>query len=276
LTFTTAGASEALHHLAMTKPQKALLNFLTLWLASSVWLSAQNPDEDEFGGFEDDLLVLTQVGEQITVNHLSLRSFRCQEKIAIAEIDSKTKSTQHREFTHPYLVARKPDRRVNEKLIFTESRPIAPEGTTLDWDGVPLIDQPFTGRWMEAFSFEYRMANDFKKQPLETIDGRPCLVFAFETVPEITQTKFSLVGQTVKLRQRGRVWIDAKTNQLVRMMGRQTKLPKGCKSYEYQIDFHPRTLFGRSMALPARAELKVELKDKAFVVLQEYSKFEEM
>jgi len=35
-------------------------------------------------------------------------------------------------------------------------------------------------------------------------------------------------------------------------------------------------LFGRSMALPARAELKLELKDKAFVVLQEYSKFEEM
>jgi hypothetical protein len=35
-------------------------------------------------------------------------------------------------------------------------------------------------------------------------------------------------------------------------------------------------LFGRSMALPVRTELKVELKDKAFAVLQEYSKFEEM
>lgn len=263
------------HHLAMTKPQKALLIFLTLWLASSVWLSAQSPDEDEFAGFEDDLLVLTQVGEQITLNQLSLKSFRCQEKIAIVETDSKTKSTQRREFSHPYLVARKPDRRANEKLIFAESRPIAPEGTTLDWDGVPLIDQPFTGRWMEAFSFEYRMANDFKKMPPETIDGRPCLVFAFETVPEITETRFPLLGQAVKVRQRGRVWIDAKTNQLVRLTGRQTKLPKGCKSYEYQIDFQPQILFGRNMALPARAELKVELKAKAFAVLQEYSRFEE-
>ena len=260
----------------MTKPQKALLIFLILWLARSVWLSAQNPDEDEFGAFEDDLLVLAQVGERITVNHLSLRSFRCQEKIAIVETDLKTKSTQHREFAHEYLVVRKPDRRVNEKLIFSESRPIAPEGTTLDWDGVPLIDQPFTGRWMDAFSFEYRMANDFKKQPPEAIDGRPCLVFSFETVPEITDTKFSLLGQTVKLRQRGRVWVDAKTSQLVRLTGRQTKLPKGCKSYEYQIDFRPQALFGRSMALPARTELKVELKDKAFAVLQEYSRFEEM
>src|SRR5262245_18075764 len=213
-------------HLAMTKLQKTLLIFLSLWLASSVWLSAQNPDEDEFGGFEDDLLVLTQVGEQITVNQFSFRSYRCQEKIAIVETDSKTKSTQRRDFAHPYLVAQKPDRRVNEKLIFSDSRPIAPEGTTLDWDGVPLIDQLFTGRWMEAFSFEYRMANDFKKLPPDTIDGRPCLVFAFETVPEITETKFSLLGQTVKLRQKGRVWIDSKTNQLVRLTGRQTKLPK--------------------------------------------------
>jgi hypothetical protein len=95
-------------------------------------------------------------------------------------------------------------------------------------------------------------------------------------VPEITETKFSLFGQVVKLRQRGQVWIDAKTHQLVRLTARQTKLPKACKSYEYQIDFRPQALFGRSMALPARAELKLELKDKAFVVLQEYSKFEEM
>jgi len=100
-------------------------------------------------------------------------------------------------------------------------------------------------------------------------------VFSFETVPEITETKFSLLGQVVKLRQRGRVWIDSKTNQLVRLTAHQTKLPKGCKSYEYQIDFQPQNLFGRSMALPSRAELKLELKDKALAVLQEYSKFEE-
>jgi hypothetical protein len=263
-------------HLAMTKPQKALLIFLTLVAASAAWALAKDRDEDEFENFEDGLVALSQVSEQITVSHLSLKSFRCQEKLSIVETDSKTKLTQRHEFSHPYVVARKPDRRVNEKLIFSESRPAMPEGSTPGWEPFPLIELPFTGRWTEAFSFENRLANDFKKQPPEIIDGKNCLVFGFETVPEITETKFSLFGQVVKLRQRGQVWIDAKTHQLVRLTARQTKLPKGCKSYEYQIDFRPQALFGRSMALPARAELKLELKDKAFVVLQEYSKFEEM
>ena len=270
------GSPEAPHHLAMTKPQKALLIFLSLAFASAVWAWAKDRDEDEFESFEDGLLALSQVSEQITVSQLSLKTFRCQEKLSIAETDSKTKTTQRHEFSHPYIVSRKPDRRVNEKLIFSESRPAPPEGNTPGWAPFPLIEQPFTGRWTEAFSFENRLANDFKKQPPETVDGRSCLVFAFETVPEITETKFSLLGQVVKLRQRGRVWIDAKSHQLVRMTARQTKLPKGCKSYEYQIDFRPQALFGRSMALPSRTELKVELKDRALAVLQEYSKFEEM
>ena len=264
------------HHLAMTKPQKALLIFLIFALSSAVWALAKDCDEDEFAVFEDELLALSQVGEQITLNQFSLKSFRCQEKLSIVETDAKTKLTQQHEFSHPYVVARKPDRRVNEKLIFSESRPEPPEGSTSGWEPFPLIELPFTGRWTQAFSFENRLGSDFKKQPKETIDGRSCLVFSFETVPELTETKFSLMGKVVKLRQRGHVWIDAKSNQLVRLTARQTKLPKGCKSYEYQIDFQPRTLFGRSMALPARAELKVELKDKAFVVLQEYSRFEEM
>jgi hypothetical protein len=263
-------------HLAMTKPQKALLILLNITLASAVWTWAKDRDENEFENFEDELLALSQVGEQITINQFSIKSFRCQEKLSIVETDAKTKLTQRHEFSHPYVVARKPDRRVNEKLIFSESRPEEPEGSTPGWALFPLIELPFTGRWTEAFSFENRLANDFKKQPSENIDGKNCLVFGFETVPEITETKFSLFGQVVKLRQRGQVWIDAKSHQLVRLTARQTKLPKGCKSYEYTIDFRPQALFGRSMALASRAELKLELKDKAFVVLQEYSKFEEM
>jgi len=258
----------------MIKAQKARWIFLTFVLAGAVWASAQDREDAEFEGFEDGLLALSQVSEQITVNQLSLKTFRCQEKILIVETDSKTKSTQRHEFSHAYVVARKPDRRVNEKLIFSESRPEGVEGSSPIWALVPMIEQPFTGRWTEAFSFENRLANDFKKQPPETIDGRPCVVFAFETVPEITETKFSLLGQAVKLRQRGRVWIDAETHQLVRLTARQMKLPKGCKSYEYRIDFRPQFLFGRHMALPAQTELKVQLKDKAFVVLQEYSQFE--
>jgi hypothetical protein len=264
------------HHLAMTKPQKALSIFLIFALSGAGWAQVKDREEDEFEGFEDDLLGLSQVAEQITVNQLSLRSFRCQEKLSIVETDTKTKLAQRHEFSHPYEVSRKADRRANEKLIFSESRPAPPEDSTPGWDSFPLIELPFTGRWIEAFSFENRLANDFKKQPPETINGKSCLVFAFETVPELTETKLFLFGKSVKLRQRGRVWIDEKNNQLVRLNARQTKLPKGCKSYEYQIDFQPRTLFRRSMALPARAELKVELKDKTFVVLQEYSRFEEM
>ena len=188
----------------MTKPQKALLIFLSLAFTSAVLALAKDRDEDEFENFEDGIVALSQVSEQITVSHLSLKSFRCQEKLSIVETDSKTKLTQRHEFSHPYVVARKPDRRVNEKLIFSESRPAVPEGSTPDWEPFPLIELPFTGRWTETFSFENRLANDFKKQPPETIDGRSCLVFSFESVPEITETKFSLFGQVVKVRQRGR------------------------------------------------------------------------
>ena len=88
------GNPKTLHHLAMTKPQKALLIFLTLVAASAVWALAKDRDEDEFENFEDGLVALSQVSEQITVNQLSLKSFRCQEKISIAETDSKSKLTQ--------------------------------------------------------------------------------------------------------------------------------------------------------------------------------------
>src|SRR6185295_7094866 len=121
------------HHLAMTKPQKGRLIFLSLAFTSAVWALAKDRDEDEFESFEDGLLALSQVSEQITVSQLSLKTFRCQEKLSIAETDSKTKSTQRHEFSHPYIVARQPDRRVNEKLIFTESRPAPPEGSTPGW-----------------------------------------------------------------------------------------------------------------------------------------------
>ncbi|MBM3804102.1 MAG: hypothetical protein FJW26_17530 [Acidimicrobiia bacterium] len=260
----------------MTKPQKSLSILAAFLLVGGLWAGAQGREEAEFEGFEDGLLALTQVSEQITLDQLSLRAFRCQEKISIVELDAKGRASQRQESSHAYLVARQPDRRVNEKLIFTESRPALPSGPGPSWDRVPLVDQPFTGRWTEAFSFENRLANDFRKQPPETVGGRACLVFAFETVPEITETRISLLGAVVKLRQRGRVWIDAKTHQLARVAARQTKLPKGWKSYEYQIDFQPQALFGRTMALPAQTELKVELKDRAFQVRQEYSQFEEM
>jgi hypothetical protein len=68
-----------------------------------VWTWAKDPDEDEFENFEDELLALSQVGEQITVNQFSIKSFRCQEKLSIVETDAKTKLTQRHEFSHPYV-----------------------------------------------------------------------------------------------------------------------------------------------------------------------------
>src|SRR4030095_1927699 len=141
----------------MTKPQKALLIFLSLAFTSAAWAFAKDRDEDEFENFEDALVALSQVSEQITLSHLSLKSFRCQEKLSIVETDSKTKLAQRHEFSHPYVVTRKPDRRVNEKLIFSESRPAVPEGSTAGWEPFPLIELPFTGRWAEGFSLENRL-----------------------------------------------------------------------------------------------------------------------
>jgi hypothetical protein len=264
-------ASEVGYNLAMRKPQKALPIFLTLLISWILSPHAQKVSED-FEGFEDDVLVLTQLSERITVEQLSLKSFRCQERIMFMQKDQKTLETKHEESIHTFTVSRKPDQRVNEKLIFSESR-IPPMQMT-DWPQSPLFDQPFTGRWIETFSFENRLANDFKKLPAEQIEGRECVIFAFETVPQISSTKITLVGKAVPLRQRGQIWIDAKSFQLLRLTARQTKLPKGCRSYEYRIEFRPQSLFGRSISMPARIHSKIGLKDKLVEVVQEYSNFD--
>lgn len=255
---------------------RILAILLVIILANSFTVRAQKPDEADFESFEDNLLILTQLSEQITIDRLSLKSFRCEERIQTVEAAGKSKSTRQLESVHTYVVARKPDQRVNEQLIFSESRTPA-SGTTVQEQGsLPVLENPFTGKWIEAFSFENRLANDFKKLPSELVEGRPCLVFAFETVPEISGAKVTVLGSVVPVRQRGRVWVDAKTHQLARIVARQLKLPKGCRLYEYRMDFRKQSLFGRSPSLPVRTELKVELKDRAYGVVQEYSKFEAM
>jgi hypothetical protein len=263
---------EVLYNLAMTKPQKALLIFLVLALGCGSWTHAQKTDEDEFAGFEDNLVALTRLSEQVATDQLSIKTFRCQERIVVEELDHKTRVSRRQESTHSYSVRRLPDKRVNEKLIFSESRTPTLEMAHLPQ--VPLMDQPFTGEWLETFSLENRLTNDFEKLPSEQIAGRECLVFAFETVPQISGGKIMLIGKLAPLRQRGRVWIDAESFQLIRFVASQVKLPKGCRSYEYRVDFLPQRLFGRTMTMPSRAELKLVLKDRTFVVVQDYSKFE--
>jgi hypothetical protein len=256
----------------MTKPQKALLIFLVLALCCGSWTHAQKTDGDEFAGFEDNMLALTRLSEQVAMDQLSIKTFRCQERIVVEELDHKTRKSRHEESTHSFSVRRLPDKRVNEKLIFSESRTPTLEVTQLPQ--VPLMDQPFTGDWLGTFSFENRLTNDFEKLPSEQIAGRECLVFGFETVPQISAGKIMLMGKQVPLRQRGRVWIDAESFQLVRFVASQIKLPKGCRSYEYRVDFRPQRLFGTTMSIPVRAETRLVLKDKTFVMVQDYSRFE--
>jgi hypothetical protein len=270
--WSSTGNWKVPYNLAMTKPQKALPIFLTLALGCGSWTHGQETSEDEFARFEDNMLVLTRLSEQVTIDQLSIKTFRCRERIVVEEMDHKTRMSRYEESTHSYSVRRLPDKRVNERLNFSESRTPALELTQLPQ--VPLIDQPFTGEWLETFSFENRLANDFEKLPSEQIGGRECMVFAFETVSQISAGKIKLSGKVLPLRQRGRVWVDAASFQLVRLVAQQMKLPKTCRSYEYRIDFQPQSLFGRTMSIPARAELRLVLKDRTFVVVQDYSKFE--
>ena len=82
------------------------------------------------------------------------------------------------------------------------------------------------------------------------------------------------MGTQAALRQRGFVWVDAETNRLVLVSARLTKLPKGCKAYEYQVSFSSGRLFNKEIQLPTRIELKMQLKDKSYEVEQQYKEFE--
>jgi hypothetical protein len=233
--------------------------------------------EQDFEGFEDDLLVLTKLSEQVTLNQLSLKNFRCQERVRVTEIDKKSKTTRQKEFVNTYEVIRKPDKRVNEQLLFSETRSPSSLNGELNqnppWE-FPTVENPFTGYVLRMFSFENRLANDFKKVREEKVEGRDCVVFAFETVPEMSATKILILGRTVALRQRGLVWVDAGTNHLVRLTAKQLRLPQGCRAYEFQMDFAIQRLFDQKLSLPTHAELRVDLKQKSYQVEQDYGEFQ--
>jgi len=259
-----------------------LLLLLTLfWVHSFSFMPSMAPAaqerDEEFEGFEDDLLVLTKLAEQVTLHQLSLKSFRCQERVRVTEIEKASKVTQQKEFVNTYEVIRKPDKRVNEQLLFTETRssssPKDEPNQNPPWE-FPTVENPFTGYVLQMFSFENRLSNDFKKVREEKVEGRDCIVYAFETVPTLSATKIFILGKTVALRQRGLVWVDAGTNHLIRLTAKQLKLPQNCRAYELQMDFAAQILFGQKLSLPAHAQLKVDLKEKSYQVEQDYGEFE--
>ena len=225
---------------------------------------ARQAKEEDFENFEDDLLPLTKLGEQVTADLLSLKSFRCQEKIVLREFEKKSKASRQQEFLSTYEVRRQPDKRANEQLLFSVTRlPLNPGA-----------DGPPTAYIVQAFSFENRLANDFKKVRKETVEGRNCFVFSFATVPEISTTKVVVTGKPVALRQRGFIWLEVETNRLVRIAARQLRLPRGCRAYEYRVDLSTQRLFDKELSLPTHTELKVELNDKGYQVDQNYGQFQ--
>jgi len=234
-------------------------------------------EEEEFENFEDDLMVLTRLSEQIMMNQLSLRSFRCQEVITVTEHDNKSNQSTRHEFVNNYQVKRKPENRVNAQLTFVETRKphdanSQPESPTPP--DFPTLDSPFSGFIIQSFSFENRLANDFKKESKEALGGRDCLKFGFETVPQLSTSSVSVMGNDVALRQRGFIWVDAETNRLVRLSAHLLKLPKGCKAYEYDVSFSHGRLFDKDVQLPTHIQLRVQFKQKSYEVEQQYREFE--
>jgi hypothetical protein len=247
------------------------------WHCGLLQKTKSKKDEEELESFEDDLLVLTRLSEQMMLNQLSLRSFRCQERIVVTEHISKPESSTKREFVSAYEVKRKAETRANAQLTFVEARKSgrpAPQTDPLSDPDFPLVENPFSGFVIRSFSFENRLANDFKKAPNEKMAGRDCLKFAFETVPELAESSISVMGIQTALRQRGFIWVDADTHHLVRVSAQLTKLPKGCKGYEYDVSFSSGRLFNKEIQLPTHVELKVQFKDRSYEVEQHYKEFE--
>ncbi|MEW5979545.1 MAG: hypothetical protein AB1898_27425 [Acidobacteriota bacterium] len=260
---------------------RRILIFLVLaWglLAGPYGLAQQVASEarDDFELFEDRLSVLTRLSEKVTLDLLSLKRLTCRERILVREFDKQNQLRQQVEQVGHYEVVRQPDQRVNEQLLFRESRrPLEePPSAPVLLADTPLIDNLFTGVFSRMFSLENRLANDFKEVKEETVAERRCVVLEFETVPELNTTKILVLGKPVPLRLRGMVWIDAEKAELVRVSAKQTKLPKGCRTFEYVMDYTSLPIGTRTIRIPVRAELGVELKDKRILVEQSYFQFQ--
>ena len=252
-----------------------LVAFLILLRAVSAGLRAQ----EESIIFEDDQQILTRLSENLSMDLISLKSFRCQEKLVVTESNAKGQMVAKRGFLNRYQVERQLKREVATRTTFQETRTWenSPGGVDpVALGDLPTLDNPFTGAVSQMFDFENRFATDFHKERQEVIDGNNCEVLRFETVPQLAAQQIHILGAVVSLRQQGLVWIAVNDNRLLRVSAKQLKLPKGCRNYEFQIDYRTQLLFGKKLNLPGHTQLKIELKDKRFVVEQEYGDFEEM
>jgi hypothetical protein len=255
--------------------QKSRLLALLLFLLGTggVPLCAQ----EESIIFEDDQQILTRLSENLSMDQISLRSFQCRERLVVTESDVKRQTVARREFLNRYQVERQQNREVATRATFQETRMWGKSSDGKEpgaLGDLPTLDTPFTGAINQMFDFENRFASDFHKERQEVIDGNNCEVLRFETVPQLAGQQINILGRPVPLRQRGLVWIGVNDNRLLRISAKQLKLPKGWRNYEFQIDYRSETLFGKRLYLPGHTLLKIELKDKRYVVEQEYFDFE--
>jgi hypothetical protein len=256
--------------------KKAVLSgFLLLWVSGIPGALAQEENIE----FEDDMQILTKFSENLTIDQVSLKSFRCREKLVITESNATGQEMYKREYLNLYKVERQFNRQVATRTTFQETRDWQKAQDRKGPEAVkdfPVLENPFTGSLNQMFDLENRFANDFKKERQERIDGKECQVLRFETVSQLSGQKIQVLGQWLPLRQQGHAWIRVEDNRLLRIAAKQLKLPKGCRSYEYQIDYLSQPLFGKRPYLPRHTRLKVELKDKRFVVEQDYADFEDL
>ena len=235
------------------------------------------PAQEESIIFEDDQRILTRMSETLSMDHISLGSFQCRERLVVVESDVKRQTSVKREFLNRYHVERQKSREVATRAAFQESRMWGEPSEGKDpgaLGDLPSLDNPFTGAVSQMFDFENRYASDFHKERQEVIDGNNCEVLRFETVPQLGGLEINIVGHSLPLRQRGLMWVGVNDNRLLRISARQLKLPKGWRSYEFQIDYRPEMLFGKKLYLPGHTLLKIELKDKRYEIEAEYSDFE--
>ncbi len=225
---------------------------------------------------QDDTLVMTRVGENVSISLLSLRNFSCREQISVEESGKGLSGSTSRNWVYHYQVALKKSTEPTLQRIFEENRrsvePSSSEaaGTVLD---IPTLENPFTGYLSGLFSLENRLANDYRGAGEETLNGVKSLVLAFETTPEFATLKIPFLNQKASLRQRGRLWVDSQSYQLIRIAGIQQKLPKGWKSYQYVAEYSLFPGIGRQVNLPVRIEIRAERSGRNYLVRQEYSDF---
>jgi hypothetical protein len=250
---------------------------LGLMLSSSRVAHGSQWKDEDYENFEDQLLVLTKLSENLTVDFLSLKSFQCREKLLLTEEQAGSSASKQLEWEHSYQVVRQPRKRAISEATFIETRKWQGDtspGAPVPTQDYPFFDNPFTGYISQMFSLDNRLSSDFKSSREEKILGRDCVVLDFDTVQEITRRKISILNSEVPLRQRGLLWVTKDDYRLMRLKAKQVKLPKGCRSYEYQIDFAPQSLAGRFVYLPFSLQLTIVLKDRSYRINQNYTQFE--